>query len=290
MDLDDAEDEVLVEYPLFSSNEKSLFSGSASAGEGRIRLVNMHYPLRSPMRPYNIYDVKDVSYKRNHRVLSMTVPEDRPDMVCLPLPELVSSQALSNTHIDRAHFQAHPKDIPLTGTGLVPEVPLCAMVKVEGSCVLVPIDEVTRMRPDMSAFVKDGHVRDKEAAAAEEDPDYKPKTAKAKKADVKPTSKAVKVSPPCPSVRPDLPAPERPGQSKAVQIQCRWRYKNARLNDKHCFGPGVTRTTGNSLQQKRRSSSSPTPARLTTSSPAAAPRCCRRTRARSRWASPGRST
>lgn len=98
MDLDDAEDEVLVEYPLFSSNEKSLFSGSASAGEGRIRLVNMHYPLRSPMRPYNIYDVKDVSYKRNHRVLSMTVPEDRPDMVCLPWPELVSSQTLSNTH------------------------------------------------------------------------------------------------------------------------------------------------------------------------------------------------
>lgn len=84
MEQDDAEDEILVEYPLFSSNEKSLFSGNTSA-EGRIRLVNMHYPLRSPMRPYNIFDVKDVSYKRDHRVLSMKVPEDRPDMVCQPL-------------------------------------------------------------------------------------------------------------------------------------------------------------------------------------------------------------
>lgn len=89
-------------------------------------------------------------------------------------------------------FQTKPKEIPLTGTGLVPEVPLCAMVKVEGSCVLVPIDEVTRMRPDMSAFVKDSHVRDA-AEAGEADPDYKPKAAKGKKADAKPTAKAVKV-------------------------------------------------------------------------------------------------
>lgn len=91
-------------------------------------------------------------------------------------------------------FQTKPKDIPLTGTGLVPEVPLCAMVKVEGSCVLVPIDEVTRMRPDMSAFVKDSHLRNA-AEAGEEDPDYKPKSAKGKKADAKPTAKAVKVCP-----------------------------------------------------------------------------------------------
>lgn len=82
MEQPDEEDEVMVEYPIFSSNEKSLFLGGSSGSEGRIRLVNLHYPLRSALRPYNIYDVKDVYYKPGHRVLSMKVPEDRPDMVC----------------------------------------------------------------------------------------------------------------------------------------------------------------------------------------------------------------
>eukprot|EP00892_Ulva_mutabilis_P001174 jgi/Ulvmu1/11057/UM007_0239.1 len=163
---DDSDDEVVAEIPVYASNEKSLF-GSHTAPEERIRLVNVHYPLRAPIRPYNTSELKDVLYKRDHRVLTMKVPEDRPGM-------------------------DNVKHIPLSGVGLVPEVPLCAMVKVDGSCILVPIDEVTRMRPDMSAFVQDSVAREEVAEAALTDPDYKPK-AKGKKSDTKATAKAVKV-------------------------------------------------------------------------------------------------
>lgn len=81
----------------------------------------------------------------------------------------------------------------------MPEIPLCAMIKVEGKCVLVPIDEVTRMRPDMSAFVADSNVREEVAEASTSDPDYKPKSAKGKKTESKATAKAVKVHHTCAS-------------------------------------------------------------------------------------------
>lgn len=68
------------------------------------------------------------------------------------------------------------------------------MVKVDGSCVLVPVDEVTRMRPDMSAFVEDSFVREEVAEASISDPDYKPKSGK-KKSEAKTAAKAVKVHP-----------------------------------------------------------------------------------------------
>lgn len=57
--------------------------------------------------------------------------------------------------------------------GRVPEVPLCVMCKVDGCFVLIPINEVTQMRPDMSTFVTSAYVKD-EVPKEEEDVDYKP--------------------------------------------------------------------------------------------------------------------
>lgn len=78
--------------------------------------------------------------------------------------------------------------IPLSGQGRVPEVPLCAMCKVDGCFVLIPINEITQMRPDMSNFVRSAYAKD-ELAAFDEDADYTPPAAT--KAPAKPsTSKA----------------------------------------------------------------------------------------------------
>lgn len=91
--------------------------------------------------------------------------------------------------------------MPLAGQGRVPEVPLCAMCKVDGCFVLIPINEITRMRPDMSSFVQSAYARD-EHVAGEEDVDYKPPTAskpaakatsKASTSKSKPAPKTVKV-------------------------------------------------------------------------------------------------
>lgn len=80
MKQEEEEDEVEKEFPLFACSEQSLFGTKTS--DERIRFVNVHYPLRSQIRPYKTPDMKDVYYKRDHRVLSLKVPEDRPDTVC----------------------------------------------------------------------------------------------------------------------------------------------------------------------------------------------------------------
>jgi hypothetical protein len=95
--------------------------------------------------------------------------------------------------------QEATKTIPLSGQGRVPEVPLCAMCKVDGCFVLIPINEITQMRPDMASFVQGAYAKD-EPALGDEDPDYKPPiaskpaaSAKASTSKAKATPKTVKV-------------------------------------------------------------------------------------------------
>lgn len=47
------------------------------------------------------------------------------------------------------------------------------MCKVDGCFVLIPINEVTQMRPDMSNFVQSAYAKD-EMFAGDEDEDFKP--------------------------------------------------------------------------------------------------------------------
>jgi hypothetical protein len=72
-------------------------------------------------------------------------------------------------------MQYTDKTVPLYGRAQVPDVPLCALCKIDGSFVLLPVDEVYQMRPDMSDFVKDSLHRDE---VIEEDQDYMPSSSK----------------------------------------------------------------------------------------------------------------
>lgn len=56
----------------------------------------------------------------------------------------------------------------------MPEAPLCAMVKVDGAFVLMPIDEVTTMRPDLSKFTAAEAAKEAAHQVQPEDEDYKP--------------------------------------------------------------------------------------------------------------------
>ena len=72
--------------------------------------------------------------------------------------------------------QRESASIWLSGRGRVPEAPLCAMVKMQGAFVLMPIDEITTMRPDLSKFAAAEATRDAAAKAKAADEDYKPST------------------------------------------------------------------------------------------------------------------
>lgn len=100
--------------------------------------------------------------------------------------------------------QESTKLIPLSGQGRVPEVPLCAMCKVDGCFVLIPINEVTQMRPDMSNFVQSAYVKDANIGG-EEDLDYKPPESKpasaAKASTSKPSTSKGKATPKTVKVR-----------------------------------------------------------------------------------------
>lgn len=68
------------------------------------------------------------------------------------------------------------------------------MCKVDGAFVLMPIDEITCLRPDLSKFIEEEVAKDAAVKAREEDADYKPtKAAAAGKAsdDASASSKAV---------------------------------------------------------------------------------------------------
>lgn len=60
--------------------------------------------------------------------------------------------------------------IQLKGQGGAHEGTLCVMVKVDGAFTLLPVDEIIQLRTDMQRF----NATEGKAAAAEDDPDYKP--------------------------------------------------------------------------------------------------------------------
>jgi hypothetical protein len=62
--------------------------------------------------------------------------------------------------------------IHLSGRGRVPDAPLCAMCKVDGAFVLMPIDEVTSLRPDIMKFVSDESARLEAVKLASGDAEY----------------------------------------------------------------------------------------------------------------------
>ena len=77
------------------------------------------------------------------------------------------------------YVQRPDTSIHLAGTGRVPEAPLCAMCKVDGAFVLMPINEVTALRPDLVKVADEEGAKAAAAAAQAADTDYKP--AKGKK-------------------------------------------------------------------------------------------------------------
>lgn len=75
MEVDD-DDEVVAEYPLYAASIKSIYSQSED-----LRLVQLQYPMRPPWRGYDLEHVENVSYKPRHHLLSMKLPEDKPNGV-----------------------------------------------------------------------------------------------------------------------------------------------------------------------------------------------------------------
>jgi hypothetical protein len=76
-DESDEDDEVIAEYPLYSSTTAALFKTETQD----IRVVQLQYPLRPAWRSYDTENMSEVKYKPEHRFLSIQVPEDRPDQV-----------------------------------------------------------------------------------------------------------------------------------------------------------------------------------------------------------------
>lgn len=92
--------------------------------------------------------------------------------------------------------------VHLRGTGQAPPAPLCAMCKVAGAFVLMPVDEVTALRPDLERMAADQAKRDAETQAKIADGDFRPSTSKGQvktelgaeaTADVKPAMQTVTV-------------------------------------------------------------------------------------------------
>lgn len=79
--------------------------------------------------------------------------------------------------LNRHHNDVQKKGgrVHLSGRGRVPEAPLCALCKVDGAFVLMAIDELTSLRPEMSKFVQDEAARKAEEEGKAADGDYKPK-------------------------------------------------------------------------------------------------------------------
>ena len=73
----DEEDEVIAEYPLYSSTTSALFKTESQD----IRVVQLQYPLRPPWRSYHTENMSEVKYRPQHRFLNFNVPEDRSDKV-----------------------------------------------------------------------------------------------------------------------------------------------------------------------------------------------------------------
>jgi RPC5 protein len=73
--MEDDEDEVIAEYPLYSSTTAELFKTETQD----IRVVQLQYPLRPAWRQYDTENMFEVKYKPEHRFLTIKVPEDRPD-------------------------------------------------------------------------------------------------------------------------------------------------------------------------------------------------------------------
>jgi hypothetical protein len=69
------EDEVIAEYPLYSSTTAALFKTETQD----VRVVQLQYPLRPAWRQYDTENMSEVKYKPGHRFLAFKVPEDRPD-------------------------------------------------------------------------------------------------------------------------------------------------------------------------------------------------------------------
>lgn len=84
-DESDDDDEIIAEYPLYSSTTAALFKTETHD----IRVVQLQYPLRPAWRSYDTENMSEVKYKPEHRVLTIKVPEDRPDQVrppvCVPV-------------------------------------------------------------------------------------------------------------------------------------------------------------------------------------------------------------
>ena len=190
MDLDDDDDEVIAEYPLYAVSITDLNSQAAD-----IRLAQLQYPLRPEWRGYGIENATEVTYKPAHRILTATVPEDELSKVRgaalseqqarkrLPQPPAGSrpcaNNALTRTSSHSAvrrvriwpsksyrralercpAVQKQGARVHLSGRGRVPEAPLCALCKVDGAFVLMAIDELTSLRPDMSKVVQDEAAR-----------------------------------------------------------------------------------------------------------------------------------
>lgn len=87
-DESDEDDEIVAEYPLYSSTTAALFKTETQD----IRVVQLQYPLRPSWRSYDTENMSEVKYKPEHRVLSLKVPEDRHDKVRLSTILLDSHQ------------------------------------------------------------------------------------------------------------------------------------------------------------------------------------------------------
>ena len=72
MDTDDG-NEVIAEYPVYAASIRAICSQNED-----MRLVQLQYPMRPPWRGYDLEHVEEVTYKPNHRMLRMTLPEDGP--------------------------------------------------------------------------------------------------------------------------------------------------------------------------------------------------------------------
>ena len=210
MEVEDEDDEVVAEYPLYTASIGAIYSQTSD-----IRLVQTQYPLRPAWRGYDFTNVKDVMYKPVHRVMNVTLPEDQPAGVCAGMRHKVvlgqarqcckasvsvskrltkfsredgdcwSSTFLTCTPSAPQHcaivVQRKESNILLAGKGRVPDVPLCAMCKVDGAFVLMPIDEITSLRPDLTKVAEVEAARIEAAKAQSGDGEYKPKAGKAGK-------------------------------------------------------------------------------------------------------------
>lgn len=106
---DSGDDEIIAEYPLYSSTTAALFKTETQD----IRVVQLQYPLRPQWRSYDTENMSEVKYKPNHRLLTLKVPEDRPDKVQI-------SQQSVHTCLPSSPFVVH-----LQGESSILDVATC---------------------------------------------------------------------------------------------------------------------------------------------------------------------